>query len=163
MRFSTIVQIALSLLLLNSSLCSTSASPQMYAPVVGRWRIELSIKGKNLSLEFETDGHGVYGSGTGYFVLYTGDSPSRDYPAAWSNWDPQKIGITGEIVLPGERGSQPRTLLLRTTLAPGEEIKGNAIMIDQRQMIDKGTFTMKRLLGPEEITKKKRLTYTQRE
>ena len=151
-----LTQMTFLLLLLSPNLSSASLSPQMYAPVVGRWRIELSIKGKNLSLEFETDGHGVYGYGTGYCVLYKGDSRSREYPAAWSNWDPQKIGISAEIVLPGERGSQVRTLLLRTTLAPGEEIKGDAIMIDERQMIDKGTFTMKRLLGPEEIMKKKR-------
>jgi hypothetical protein len=128
----------------------------MYAPIVGRWRIELSIKGKKLTLEFETDGHGVYGYGTGYLVLYTGDSSSREYPAAWSNWDPQQIGITGEIPLNDEARSQAATLVLRTRLAPAQDIKGDAITIDAKQMIDTGQFTMKRLLGPEEIMKKTR-------
>jgi len=155
MTFSKTTLIAFLLLLLSSNLSSASLSPQMYAPVVGRWRIELSIKEKNLSLEFETDGQGVYGYGTGYFV-HTSASGSREYPAAWSNWDPQKISISTEIVLPGERASQVRTLVLRTTLAPGQEIKGDAVMIDEKQTIDTGTFIMKRLLGPEEIMKKRR-------
>ncbi|HEY3139069.1 MAG TPA: hypothetical protein VGL29_23820 [Blastocatellia bacterium] len=156
MTFSKTTLIAFLLLLLSSNLSSASLSPQMYAPVVGRWRIELSIKEKNLSLEFETDGQGVYGYGTGYCVLYKNDSWSREYPAAWSNWDPQKISISTEIVLPGERASQIKTLVLRTTLAPGQEIKGDAVMIDEKQTIDTGTFIMKRLLGPEEIMKKRR-------
>lgn len=155
MTFSKTTLIAFLFLLLSSNLSSASLSPQMYAPVVGRWRIELSIKGKNLSMEFETDGQGVYGYGTGYFV-HTSASGSREYPAAWSNWDPQQIGITGEIPLNDEARSQAATLVLRTRLAPAQDIKGDAITIDAKQMIDTGQFTMKRLLGPEEIMKKTR-------
>ena len=154
MTFLKMVKVAFLLLTLGLNLCPASPRPQKYAPIVGRWRIELSIKGNHLALEFETDGEGEYGYGTGYFVLPANDSASRQYPAAWSNRDPQKIGITGEIVLPDKPGQQ-RTLVLRVRLSPGEEVKGEAVVIDERQVIDKGTFVMKRLLGPEEILKKR--------
>jgi len=154
MTFLKMVRVAFLLLALGLNLCPASPHLQKYAPIVGRWRIELSIKRNHLSLEFETDGEGEYGYGTGYFVLSASDTTGREYPAAWSNRDPQKIGITGEIVLPDEPRMQ-RTLALWIRLSPGEEMKGDAILIDEKQVIDKGTFVMKRMLGPEEILKKR--------
>jgi hypothetical protein len=144
--------IALGALLASAPALTGSPSTQMYAPVVGRWRIELSVEGKNQSLEFETNDQGRFGFGTGYIVLYNGDSASREYPAAWSNRDPQKISITGEIM---PDGREPVTLLLRTTLVPGGEIKGDVTVIDFAQKMRKGTFAMRRLLGPEQIKGRK--------
>lgn len=155
MYFSKIIRIGLSLLLLGMNLPTVSTGSQKYAPLVGRWHIELKIDGRDHHFEFETDGQGVYGLGTGYFILPANNSRSSEYPAAWSNIDPQKIGITGEIMLPGERTTQPETLTLRTTLAPGREIKGDAIILDESQSIRRGSFMMKRLLGPEDIRRKK--------
>ena len=148
MRFTSISSITCFLLVLTvvGSL-STSSTAQMYAPVVGRWRIELNLEGKTQSLEFETDDEGRAGFGTGHIVLYSGDSASRPFPAAWSNRNPQNISITGEIM---PDGREPVTLLLRITLAPGEA-KGEATIIDFTQSMRNGSFTMKRLLGPEQI------------
>jgi hypothetical protein len=151
MRFTRIGTIGFLLTLTIVGSLTAAPSAQMYAPVVGRWRIELSMEGKTQSLEFETDDQGRFGFGTGYIVLYNEDSSSREYPAAWSNRNPQKISITGEIM---PDGREPVTLLLRTTLNPGEEIKGDATIIDPAQRMRKGSFTMKRLLGPEQIKRK---------
>jgi hypothetical protein len=155
MRLLGVTWLTLLLSLFSSSLGQASPPSQKYAPLVGRWRIELNIKGERLSLEFETEGQGVYGFGTGYLVFYRGNESSREYPAAWSNTDPQKIRISGEVVLARARGIQRGTLLLRTTLSPGEEIKGDAILIDDSQAEEKGTFTMTRLLGPDQIMRRR--------
>ena len=144
------------LLLFSLTLNLVFAGPviQKYAPVVGRWRVELSIEEIHQSLEFETDGEGVYGLGTGYFVASPVDARSRQYPAAWSNIDPQQISITGEINLQSGGKSKRGTLLLRTKLAPGQDIKGDALFIDEALGTHRGAFKMKLLLGPEQLMEK---------
>jgi hypothetical protein len=137
------------------SLAFAGPMPQKYAPVVGRWRVELSIEGSKQLLDFQTDGEGVYGLGTGYFVSSPDDEPSRQYPAAWSNIDPQRISITGEFKFVRNEKLKSGTLLLRTVLQAGQDIKGDALFIDERLTIHRGTFTMKELLGPEQILEKK--------
>ncbi len=146
------IQISLLLIVLHTHPASSVPVSQKYAPVVGRWRIELKIDRTSESLEFETDGNGVYGLGTGYFVFVSPEeSRPREYPAAWSNIDPQRINITAEMILPDKGASHPGTLLLRTVLAAGKDIKGEAIFIDEAFKSHRGSFTMKRLLSPEEL------------
>ena len=137
------------------SLAFAGPRPQKYAPVVGRWGVEINIEGSKQLLEFQTDGEGVYGLGTGLFDLSAGDGRRRKYPAAWRNIDPPRINITGEIEFVGSERLQSGTLLLRTVLKPGEDIKGDALFIDEKLTIHRGTFTMKMLLGPADILQKK--------
>jgi hypothetical protein len=130
------------------------AGLQKYAPVVGRWRVELKLDQITQTLEFETDGEGTYGTGTGRFMLTMEDGSVREYPAAWSNTDPQKISICGEVSLPDGLKPARGTLLLRTTLVPAEPIKGDAAFIDEAFTMRRGSFEMKRLLGPEQLKRK---------
>ena len=154
MWFSTIGPAGLLLFSFTLNFIFTGHALQKYAPVVGRWRVELNIDETHRTLEFETDGEGVYGLGTGYFVASPVEARSRNYPAAWCNTDPQQIRITSEIVF--ESGGKPNrgTLLLRTTLAPGQDIKGDALFIDEALKAHRGSFKMKMLLGPEELMQK---------
>jgi hypothetical protein len=115
----------------------------------------LSIEGAKQVLEFQTDSTGVYGLGTGYFVLSPGDGRGGEYPAAWRNTDPQRISITGEVKFTADEKLKSGTLLLRTVLQPGQDIKGDALFIDEKLTVHRGTFTMKELLGPEQILEKK--------
>ena len=109
----------------------------------------MSIEGSKQTLEFQTDSTGVYGLGTGYFVLSPGDGRGVEYPAAWRNTDPQRISITGEIKFTADEKLKSGTLLLRTVLQPGQGIKGDALFIDEQLTVHRGTFTMKELLGRE--------------
>ena len=156
MRISIKPLIGFLLLLATASLSFAGpGSPQKYAPVVGRWRIELNIEGSKQLLDFQTDGHGVYGLGTGFFFPSREGEPSQQCPAAWSNIDPQKINLTGEIKFVGNEKFKSGTLILRNILKPGEDIKGDALFIDEKLTIHRGTFTMKMLLGPEQILEKR--------
>lgn len=155
MRIHIKTRVGFLLLLIIPSLAFAGPGPQKYAPVVGRWRVELSIEGYKQALEFQTDSEGVYGLGTGYFVLSPDDGQGREYPAAWRNTDPQRINITGEIKFTGNGKLTSGTLLLRTVLQPGQDIKGDALFIDEKLAIHRGTFTMKQLLGPDQVPQKK--------
>ena len=156
MRLLTIGQTGL--LLFSFTLNFVFARPitQKYAPVVGRWQIELNIEAIHQSLEFETDGTGVYGLGTGYFIALPFEARSRRYPAAWSNIDPQRISITSEINLQVEGKPNRGTLLLRRTVDPGKEEKREALFIDEALKIHRGSFNMKMILGPAELLEKKK-------
>jgi hypothetical protein len=155
MKFSIRTRIGVLLFLITPGFALAGPKPQKYAPLVGRWRIELSIEGSKQVLEFQTDGEGVYGLGTGYFVLSPADGRGREYPAAWRNTDPQRINITGEIKFTANEKLKSGTLLLRTVLQPGQGIKGDLLFIDEQLTIHRGTFTMNVLLGPEQILEKK--------
>jgi hypothetical protein len=156
MWFLTIGQTGL--LLFSFTLNFVFARPiaQKYAPVVGRWQIELNIEAIHQSLEFETDGTGVYGLGTGHFLVLPVDARYLQYPAAWSNIDPQRISITGEITLRGGGKPNRGTLLLRRTVDPGKEGKREALFIDEALKIHRGSFNMKMILGPAELLEKKK-------
>lgn len=155
MRISIKTLIGFLLLLAIASLAFAGPKPQKYAPVVGRWRVEISIEGFKQLLDFQTDGHGVYGLGTGFFFSSQDGEPRREYPAAWNNINPQQINITGEIKFSGNEKLKSGTLILRTLLKPGEDVKGDVLFIDEKLAIHRGTFTMKMLLGPEQILEKK--------
>jgi hypothetical protein len=142
------------LLLLAPDCVLAKPSYQKYAPVVGRWRIEIKVADDLHSLEFETDGTGRFGLGTGYLVARADMPRGRKYPAAWTNRDPQRISISAEIVLASRNESKQGTLILRTTLAPGEDVKGDVIFIDQGLTVHRGSFSMKQILGPEQIEQK---------
>jgi hypothetical protein len=139
--------VRLGLVVLFLALDSGPAMPraQRLAPVVGRWRIDLNIEGQTRSMEFETDDEGVYGLGSGYFVLKPEGTSRRSYPAAWWNVDPRQIRITSEIDFPAEGKTQRGTLVLRTTLVPGQSIKGDARFLDEQLVVHKGSFTMTRI------------------
>lgn len=127
-----------------------SASAQKYAPIVGAWRIELEIGGVR-TLDFETHGEGFYGRGTGQFKITSPDGDCRIYPAAWSNTNPERISITGDLVLPLQGKDQSGTLVLRLTLAPAKGFAGDALFIDAALATQKGTFRMERTLSPEDL------------
>jgi hypothetical protein len=137
----------LGLVLLLLAMDSGWAMPraQRLAPVVGRWRIDLNIEGESRSMEFETDDEGVSGIGTGYFALKPLGTGRTSYPAVWWNIDPQQIRITSEIDFPPKGSDQKGTLVLRTTLVPGQSIKGDARFIDEALVVHKGSFTMTRI------------------
>jgi hypothetical protein len=137
--------LCLALLLLAPGFGNASAARQKYAPVVGRWRIEMNIEGVSRTLEFQTDGHGSGGLGTGYFVLAPSSPDSVPYPAAWSNYEVQEIRITGEVIFSSDSRPQYFTLILRTTLKPGEPIKGDAVLIDTAFRSHRGQFSMTRI------------------
>ena len=156
MWFLTTGQTGLLLFSLTLSFFFAGPAPQKYAPIVGRWQIDLEIDSIRHSLEFETNGTGVYGLGTGYFVVLPLDERTREYPAAWNNIDPQRVSITGEIALNGGGGRSSGTLLLRKTFGPGREIKGEALFIDEALKTHKGSFNMKMILGPVDVLEKKK-------
>jgi len=156
MCFLTISRIGLLLFSLTLNFVFATPAPQKYAPIVGRWQIELDIESARHSLEFETDGTGVYGLGTGYFVVLPLEERSREYPAAWNNIDPQRVSITSEITLKSGDRRDRGTLLLRKTFSPDREIKGEALFIDEALKIHKGSFNMKMILGPAELLEKKK-------
>ena len=156
MWFLTIGQAGLLLFSFTLNFVFSRPAPQKYAPVVGRWQIDLEIDSIRHSLEFETNGTGVYGLGTGYFVVLPLDERVREYPAAWNNIDPQRASITSEITLKSEGGRNSGTLLLRKTFSPGRDIKGEALFIDEALKTHKGSFSMKMILGPAEVLEKKK-------
>jgi hypothetical protein len=84
------------------------------------------------------------------------DARYLQYPAAWSNIDPQRISITGEITLRGGGKPNRGTLLLRRTVDPGKEEKREALFIDEALKIHRGSFNMKMILGPAELLEKKK-------
>lgn len=129
-------------------------APQRLAPVVGRWRVDLTIEADRRTLEFETDDEGNYGLGKGYVIVLPVEDRSREYPAAWCNINPQQIRITAEIDFRSKTKPQRGTLTLRTTLAPGEAIKGDALFIDEALTVHRGTFTMTRIPESDSLREK---------
>ena len=131
-------------------LSTPRAHAQKYAPIVGGWHLEIDLQGMQL-LDFETDGEGSYGRGTGRFRLTDRDGGSWEFPAAWDNRDPQRISIAGDLVLSLQGKSESGTLVLRVTLVPGHALSGDALFIDSSLGTLRGRFVMRRTLAPEDL------------
>lgn len=142
------------LLLLALTCVSPARGMQMYAPIVGRWRIDLVLDGKPRTLEFETLDHGVYGLGHGYFE-YGPEGGRFSFPAVWWNINPDQIRISSEIDFHDKPNDSPTsetplpdrtqrgTLILRATFAQGQSTpKGYAVFVDDQLVSHRGSFTM---------------------
>lgn len=130
---------------------------QKYAPVVGRWQVNVQFADAPLEFDFETLGEGVYGYGNGSIFLL--DPQTRlvaTFPAAWDNHSVENIHISGEISWPAVAGKKrtPGTLILRLHYEPKKGYVGTALFIGADLTQRKGTIEMKRLKGPEELLKK---------
>jgi hypothetical protein len=127
------------------------ASAQKWAPIIGGWRVQLDLGGVRHVFSFETDSEGVYGRGTGRFRFDLPDGGSILFPATWSNTDPQRVSVAGDVVLGPGGTNQAGTLVLRLTLAPGKGFVGDALFVGADLGTRRGTFTMERTLSPEEL------------
>jgi hypothetical protein len=132
---------------------TASGAPQKYAPAVGAWRVDVRLGDTLETLEFVTDGEGVYGVGIGWLAAPgAAGEPSRKFPATWENRSPEKIRISSEIDLETPSGARLRgTLLLRVRVAPNRPVAGDALFVDEELRETKGTATLTRTKGPEDL------------
>jgi len=156
---SGLVCLAAFLLPLNSF--AYGPPPQMYAPIVGRWHIDLTLDGNQRQLDFETNGEGNYGLGTGSITIDFKDNGGYKFDATWWNIDPGRLRISSEVdfhdapdnpntFLNVVRDKKLRgTLILRVTTQPGAAFRGDARFLDENLELHRGTFTMTRTAGPE--------------
>lgn len=143
-------------LLLFTAVIVRPVAAQKYAPIVGGWHIDLDLGGVRHSFDFETNGQGVHGRGTGRFRIGLEGTGSSLYPAAWCNTDPQRISIAGDVALLLKDRAVPGTLVLRLTLVAGQEKTGDALFVDAALATQHGTFTMSRTLAPESLVSSNR-------
>ena len=142
------MKIALAMMLI--CFLSPPAPAQKWAPLVGEWRVDVSIGLIRNTIAIRTDGTGIRGRGTCQMTVSDGSSRKYILPAAWDNVDPSRVRISGEVVL-YHKGGKAKEGTLILLLHPMTKSEGTALFIDDELKVEQGTFKMTRTKGPLEV------------